>query len=489
VRVDVPVASSLHLTADITCYASGTCAADVQFNNDLAMTRSGGTFTFSAAVTLNGTTRQLPAIVQDQYQDWHVVVGGAPAPNVRHDIAYLEATGAVLHYDLKLGVSGQTLQTYEKLARSRGFGAPLAGNGITTYMPTTGGRPDIGYQTQFNTVWLVTQDARAAAVGLAQGDTGGAVPWNMKLRNGHWLTPADYPNIWDPTGDLPLTQQTANTTWTPDAAHEPDLGYVPYLMTAQRWYLDRLNAEFAWDLTFDYPPNRCTANPCIRGQAENLINGQQLRAAAWSMREAIEAAWIGKTGSFEARYAEYAAHESWDWVIAQETQWTAQEGQVAGWFSGAGWAGSGSTFYAAPWQQDFFDGIAIQAAGMGDIRAQQILAWDSNWILGRFAGQGMNPNDGCASSLAVLNNVTYAPLTTWDQIEQENVAVGLSNGTGWANSQGYYCSTWRAVLGGLLALNPSNTLAQQALAWLNGAGAPYVNAPAYQQDPTWNVVP
>lgn len=366
---------------------------------------------------------------------------------------------------------------------------PLAGNGVTEYMPMTGGRPDIGYQTQYNTVWLVTQDPRAAVVGRAQGDTAGAVPWNMKLTNGHWLTPGDYPNIWDPTGNDPLTQQTANTAWTPDPAHEPDLGYLPYLMTAERWYLDRLNAEFAWDLTYDYPPNRCTANPCIKGQAENLINGQQLRGAAWSMREAIEAAWIGRDGTFEAAYAAYTVQESWSWLIAQETAWATSEGQVFGWFAGSGWAGSGSTFYTAPWQQDFFDGIVIQAARMGDTDAQQVLAWDSNWILGRYNGQGMNPNDGCASSLSVLNNVTYAPLTTWSAIETENVSVGLSNGTGWANSQGYYCSTWRAVLGGLLTLQPDNRVAWQALNWLNNAGAPYVNTPAYQADPTWNVVP
>ncbi len=109
---------------------------------------------------------------------------------------------------------------------------------------------------------------------------------------------------------------------------------------------------------------------------------------------------------------------------------------------------------------------------MGDTDAQQVLSLGQQLeIFGRHNGQGMNPNDGCASSLSVLNNVTYARLTAWSAIETKNVSVGLSNGTGWANSQGYYCSTWRPVLGGLLTLQPDDRVASRTLNWLNNAGA------------------
>ena len=40
-----------------------------------------------------------------------------------------------------------------------------------------------------------------------------------------------------------LTQQVDGATgWVPDTAHQPDLSYVPYLLTGERWMLDNLNA-------------------------------------------------------------------------------------------------------------------------------------------------------------------------------------------------------------------------------------------------------
>ena len=171
-RVDVPVGASMHITADITGYASGAVSADVQFNNDYAMGTTGGAFSYTATVTLNNSTKQtFTNVVQDQYQDWHTLLafGGLPAVNVQHDVAYLERTGAILTYDLTTGVSTTTLQGYVSTEQLPGFGTPLAANGVTQYMPMTGGRGDIGYTTQYNTVWLVTQDQRAATLWTGAG--------------------------------------------------------------------------------------------------------------------------------------------------------------------------------------------------------------------------------------------------------------------------------------------------------------------------------
>lgn len=495
VRVDVVVAASLHITADITGYQNGQVSADVQFNNDLAMLRNGGTFAYTATVTLNGTSQVFQNINQDQYQDWHTRMGPRPIVNVQHDVSYLESAGAILPYDLANGVASSTIQSYSAIVQSPGFGKPLAENGITTYMPMTGGRPDIGYSTQFNTVWLVTQNETAANVALAQGDTGGAVPWNMKLANGHWLTPAYAADIWvDPRGGpssftTGLTQQTANTTWTPDPSHQPDLAYVPYLMTGERWYLDRLNAQAAFDMTFDWPGARCLYVTCTAGNNYHVINqGDQVRQQAWSMREIEEAGWIGPSTSFEAPYFAKVAHENWGWFATQTAGLTKSDGQTAGWIGGAGWAGGG-TFTAAPWQQDFFDGVTILAARMGDTNAPKVLNWEANFMTQRFLGAGMNPHDGCASDLALLNSTTFAPLTTWASVEAEQSAAGYSNGTGWANSQGYYCSLALATLGGLQWIQPTNANAKQAYDWLNGAGAPYTSVSAFQADPTYDIVP
>ena len=85
-RVDVPVpgdaTNTLHLVADITCYADGTVTADVQFRRDIATvmpaTGNSGTaparlaaLSYAPTVTLNGTATTLPSVTQFHYQDWH----------------------------------------------------------------------------------------------------------------------------------------------------------------------------------------------------------------------------------------------------------------------------------------------------------------------------------------------------------------------------------------------------------------------------------
>jgi hypothetical protein len=496
VRVDVPVAASLHITADITGFANGQVLADVQFNNDLVMGAVGGSFKYSATVTLNHRTQKFANIAQDQYQDWHTQIptGVLSMVNVQHDVAYLERSNAVLPYDLTTGVATTTLDGYATLAQQAGFGTPLAANGVTQYMPTTGGRGDIGYATQYNTVWLLTQDQRAATVGLAQGDTGGAVPWNMKLPNGHWLTPGDYPAIWSDSRGGPysyttgITQQTANTAWTAEAAHQPDLAYVPYLMTGSRWYLDRLNAQAAWDMTIDWPGYRCQpwGVACSASNDWHVVNFQdQLRQQAWSTREIVEAGWVGKPGSFEGGYFPQVAANNWLWLAAQAPTLQSAEGQAAGWLA-ASYEDSGAT---APWQQDYFTGIVVLAARMGDPGAQKVLAWNENWVAQRFIGAGMNPHDGCTYNLMTFNPATNVPHATWDAIEQATSTAGLSNGTGWEQSNGDYCALARAGLGGVLSVQPTNSAAKQALAWLQNSGAPYIDQAYFQADPTWNVVP
>ena len=108
VRVDVPISGSLHVTLDITDYADGTTSTDVQFNNDDAMTASGGTVTYDATIRQNGAVAFSQSNIQQfQYQTWHQVVAsnGAPQVNVQHDVAAMEAAGFVQNYDLSTGVA------------------------------------------------------------------------------------------------------------------------------------------------------------------------------------------------------------------------------------------------------------------------------------------------------------------------------------------------------------------------------------------------
>lgn len=536
-RVDVPVNQTLHLIADITVYKDGTVSADVQFNNDLAKVVNnppGGVvapLSYTAQIVLNGKKWAYEIQSQYQYQDWHAVISSAGGAflNVQHDPLYIEKTGAVLPFDVSTGVSAATMNGLDALVESGSFGDPLNNNGLDQRMGDTGGRPDIGYTTLANAAWLITQNPVAAAVGLMQGDASGAIPWNMKLANNHWLNVADYPNVWpDPrsgqwglsaiANDAPtLTGNQAYSGWELSLEHIPNLSYIPYLMTASRWYLDRLNAEAAFAVTGDWPNVRN-----IDGYNDLLMNtggpgGEAIRAAAWGMREIIEAAFIDKTNSWSASYFQKVEADNWTWAEQQEPGLSQSAGQVAGFWippttpyilcsSSASGCAIGSTanpptwLATATWQQDFLSGIILQAALMGDAKASQIAQWQRNWVVGRFSGNGMNPHDGCNYMIPVAaypkNNSGPIYFTSWSQVESAEVASGQTNGSGWGNSGGYYCQLARSVLGAWLTLDPTDSGAQAAFNWISNAGAPYVDydsrpgdANSLLDDPNFDVAP
>ena len=120
---------------------------------------------------------------------------------------------------------------------------------------------------------------------------------------------------------------------------------------------------------------------------------------------------------------------------------------------------------------------------------RMLLTWNQNWVSQQFVGAGMDPHDGCTYNLMMFNSENSVPYNSWSTIESMTVAAGMSNGTGWTQSNGDYCSLARAALGGLLSVQPANIAAQQALNWLNRSGAPYIDQGSFQADPTFNVVP
>ncbi len=518
-RVDIPLgAGPMHITADVTAYADQSVTADVQFNNDLTTLIAGcgsgcnpGSLApnvYTATIALNGDEKPIGPVTQYQYQDWHRVQNSAGAPlfsmatgksslslNVQHDLTYLEDAGFVLPYDLKTGVSSKNkngdYRAILKCVAAEDFAAPLGVNCVTQYMPQTGGRLDIGYLTGWNTVWLTTGDATAAALALAQGDTGGAVPWNLRLADGFWITPAEgkvaQGKVWlDPrasTGEVTNANaiDTTDSGWTPDPAHQPELSYLPYLMTASRWNLDRLNAQAAFGNSFDWPGYRCIASTC-----DIILNNQdQVRYQGWSMRENELAALIDPPGSPEQAIFAHINADNWTYFSTVEATMTAEAGPMAGWII--------STYQApvtAEWQNDYLTGSAVMAAQLGDSGAAQFVGWQKdNWMSGRFIGAGMNPHDGCTYQYLPVENASLVPLKDWAKSEAALVALGESNGNGWANSQGDYCALARAVLGGALTLFPSDPSVKAALTWLNGSGAPFIDQESFQVDPTWNVVP
>ncbi len=491
IRVDIPVRAALHVVLDVTGFADGSVFTDVQFRNDVAMGSMGGAQVYDVRISLGGKpVFQHSGVRQFQYQSWHVPVwsGGAPSVNVQHDIAAMEQTGLIPAYDLGAGVSAKVLEEEARSMAAPGWGAPLAANGVTPYMPTTGGRPDIGPTTRANAAWLVTQSAEAASYALGQADAAGAIPWqfwNASART--WLNTAAYPDIWvDGRGGAGsyttgLTQQVdPNTGWATDTAHQPDLTYVAYLLTGQRRYLDLLNAQAAYSITAAWP-----AEEARNGAEGNVIRGAQLRAAAWSLREIDEAAWCNPAGSPEQLYFTRIAANNWHWLAGQLAEWSRQEGATAGYVLGSAYGASGMF---PPWQQDYFVSTAAGAAAQGNPDALNYLLWAENFIAGRFlsAGSGFRPHNGVAYLLS--NNCDGSVCRTWADMQAATSRAGGDNGLGWAHSDGDYGELALAALAGMFNVTHSPR-AKEAYQYLLGAGAPYTALSDRKFDVQFNVVP
>ncbi|MCG3180364.1 MAG: hypothetical protein BIFFINMI_02724 [Phycisphaerae bacterium] len=230
-----------------------------------------------------------------------VVSADAPAVQVVHDLAYLSHTGALPNYDRTLKVSEQALDRLGK-----GWTGPrteIMGIGyLTAYMPTTGGRGEIGSYPNWAVEYLLSMDPRAEKVVMGQGDLAGSWPIHVRAaKTGRVMTIDDRPKFWlDGRGsDKPKWQPDrtpaaeSQQKLDPDTAHVGSFAYVPYLVSGDHYYLDEAYfwANYGLLATWDAP----------RGGARGILAGQ-CRGNAWCLRNLADAEWIAPDGSPEQKY-------------------------------------------------------------------------------------------------------------------------------------------------------------------------------------------
>ena len=144
--------------------------------------------------------------------------------------------------------------------------------GITPYMPQTGERDDIGLFTEAGAEYLCTRNQAALDAVFAQAEASGTIPWHKRDEITH--TPADfnaYPNMtwYDPNAGTPYIPGVA-TPITIDMSHEPNLAYLPFLLTDDPYYLEEM--QFATNDAWGALPSKY--RPDI----------PQTRMYAWYMR-------------------------------------------------------------------------------------------------------------------------------------------------------------------------------------------------------------
>ncbi len=493
--------SSLRIVADLSLHADGALLADLWFRNDIAMRGGGGTARYRARLLLDGQEMarfDIPR--QAQYTGFGRLLAAGTAGNaplLRHDAGYLADVGAVARYDINTGVDESVLARMAAGMASPSWNAPFSPRGVTQDMTQTGGRGDIGPATAPQAVWLMTGDRRAAAYSIGQAEAAGGIPWHFwdpsgGRGDGGWLDARRWPRLWtDARGGPPpgsLTQPIpGDTGWTADCAHQPDLNFVPHLLTGRRACLDELQAQAAWCVVSQWPDQRGHPGLSAPGEGLNVVRGNQVRGAAWSIRQLDNAAWASPAEDPNLPYLRACAEGNWGWLRSRLTAWSAEQGELSGCIPGV----YGVKDTLPPWQQDYFASSAASAARRGNPDAMAVLNWMSNFLAGRFlsVSKGFDPHDGAAYLIAARETRGEAiPLRSWAETAQAMRARDLSNAGGWRKTEGDYAQLALQSLAALIDVLGTRE-ARAAHVWLASSGAPFIRQQDFRRDPIFNIVP
>jgi hypothetical protein len=532
----------LKVEFDIRAYADGTTTTDVIFDNSWMFSSGKSNLTYDAAISQGGQqVYKASNVSQYLYSMWHHQVDSAGRinPNVQYDVSYLTDAAALPAYDQSYGVSDKSIQTnYNKLnsSISTGYGStgPMGSAQVMTAMGTVGARPDIGAQPNWVAQWLLSQNSTAETVMMANADASGSVPWHLDDENtGTLISTKDYPYFWqDPrnVSGSSWSPQPANgwptygkngEPWLPDAAHLPDLNYVPYLITGSHYQLELLQAEADYAITSLSPyyayDSLNAIKPTNPGSATFMgvaSPHEQERGIAWGLREVAEAAYATPDDDSLKSYFTSQLTGAMDGLVTYyiTDKSMAQYGDLQGFLLGS------ETAYGAPivspWQENYIVTALAEIAGMNLPKASddavKMLDYMTNFIAGLYTSgdDGYAPTNGTAYWLYLKDPVTKTPYSTWSDLSTGNVAdykingewglpsadpptLGINNLT---STMGGYAVLAKAALADLITYTKSPkaieaygyVVGQIAQAWgSNTAGL----AAANSDYPMWDVMP
>lgn len=313
----------------------------------------------------------------------------SPSVDILHNSAYLIASRAVPNYDQSIKISEKMLTSW----KSEWQGGKIEPMGIgiaTSYMPTTGGRLDIGLLPGWAAAYIVSMDPRAKEITLGTADLGGS--WSVHYRDRATDRPVslvNHPysaisgnathNIDPATNKADAFASCGGNCDNPnvaDTSHQPSLAYVPYLTTGDYYYLEELQFWTMYNLFHNIPE--------YRGGAKGLFKGDQTRAQAWSMRTLAQAAYITPDNDQLKSHFNKFLDSNLDWYIQNyiENDAANQLGVIVNGFS----VGYDNNTGIAPWQDDFFTQAIGFASELGFEKARRLLTWKSRFPIGRMIG-------------------------------------------------------------------------------------------------------
>jgi hypothetical protein len=411
-----------HLTARfaIRSYTGlNKAKVDVTIENNWAYEPAPQNFTYDAQIVVGGqTVYSQAALTHLNHARWRKEFwwGGAPQVHIKHNTGYLIASKAVPNYDQSVVISENALASLANGWNGTRI-APMGAGAAEPYMPSTGGRSDIGLLPGWAVSYLLTMDKRAKQVTLGTANLAGS--WSSHYRNKTTDRPVslfDFPymTIWGNATDTmnPATHKaesfpicaTPTGCATPnvhDTAHQPGFAYLPYLVTGDYYYLEELQFWAMW--------NSFASNPFYRENIKGLLSQDQVRGQAWNLRTLSEAAYITPDDDPLKSQFNYFMSTNLDWYMTNYVNNSATNNLGVLTHSYAFPYDDGTS--VAPWMDDFFTSAAGHSSELGYTSAKPILVWKSKFPIERMTGTGACWIDAAIYGMK-LRDTAVSPLYT-----------------------------------------------------------------------------
>ncbi len=379
--------------------------------------------------------------------------------NIDNNLAYLEQTNFFPAYDTSVKVPETAIAD----SYSRWLKTPrdlYESGGWTKYMPTTGGRADIGPFTTWTARWLYTGDWRDREVALGMADLAGS--WRLNVREGNADKKIDksqtvsglglpisiyaYPNLWLPDNNgsykqLALSDPTIVTNaseypthsygWVSDSAHQPDPFFAQYVLTGDHWYLEEIQM---WASASAVTICSGSATWC-RGPNMAAIY-EQVRGEAWMLRGRVYAAYLTPDSSpvlkgfytqlvndaiafWEGKYGitgtPFQNTAEWKWANANVL---VNPNPLHFWALGS----------TPPWAH-YFLLIMLGMAKEKGFAVGPVLNFASSVLTKQVTAANYNPYN-IASYAIIVQDESGVPYSSWEQVQTANVALGNMKSSG-----------------------------------------------------------
>jgi hypothetical protein len=323
--------------------------------------------------------------------------GADPQVTPKHNTDYLMSTGLVPRY------AGRPTDTRVAQLVPLAY-TPLQQGSFPGSMGVTGYHASIGLLPEWDVLYLTNDSDRAFPGVVRNGFSAGRYPIHHR-HLGHILRPEDHPYLSADASSknilTPVSTGTKGPTWK--YTHHPSVGFMAYLVTGRRYFVEELHFAVSWSYLDNTDGNR--------GRQLGLLLPEKMaaRGSAWSLRTLAQAVCVTPAAHPRATdlatlltnngnhfHATYVAgtHNDFGFLRPYSVE------NVTGGVYGAFQAGS-------PWMHDFWISAVgyLKSMGVGSVKWTEVFHWVAQMVVNR-----LGPLEGHLYRDAAVYRFPIAPV-------------------------------------------------------------------------------